>query len=99
MQKPRENRELSSRGFALPGWCSGPTSSRDGDVFAEINVLDRLQKFGTFRERTLERLAAADQAHTARTLVDHSSRCGFRKVVITGSATAIDQANATCVAV
>src|SRR6185436_14863743 len=72
---------------------------RDRHFSAEVDVLDRLEEAGAFLHRTLERLAAADEAHAAGALVDDGGRDGFAEVVLTGSAAAVDEGDAARVGV
>src|SRR4051812_19384858 len=53
---------------------------RDRDVPGEIHILDRLEQLDALLERALECLAAGDQAHTARALVDDGGHHGIAQV-------------------
>src|SRR5687768_3485263 len=75
------------------------TGSGDRDVLRKIDVLDRVEQLDALLERALERLAAGDEAHAACTLVDHGGRDRIAKIVLTRSATAVDEADAAHVAV
>src|SRR5690348_7153506 len=66
----------------------------DGDVGAEVDVLDGGEELDAFGHGALEGFAAGDEACAAGTLVDDSSGYGVFEVVGTGSAAAIDQARA-----
>ena len=50
---------------------AGRLTLGDRDLLGEIHVLDRVEQRRAFLHRTLERLAARDQAHAAGALVDH----------------------------
>src|SRR5258708_5147505 len=92
---------------ASPGCC--PKTSRgescldiialgDGDFWAEVDVLDRVQELDAFFHGALEGFAAGDEAGAAGALVDDGGGDGFFEVVGAGSAAAIDEAGAAHVA-
>ena len=56
--------------------------SRDRDFLRQIDVLDRVQQRDAFLHRTLERLAAGDQAHAAGALVDDGGLHRFLQVAL-----------------
>src|SRR5690242_13517738 len=66
--------------------------SGDGDVGAEVDVLDGVEELDAFGHGALERFAAGDEAGAAGTLVDDGSGYGVLEIVGAGSAAAIDQA-------
>src|SRR5690349_23555347 len=72
---------------------------RDGDVGAEVNVLNGVEKLHTFAHGALERFAAGDEAGAAGAFIDDGGGDGFFEVVGTGGAAAIDQPGASHVAV
>src|SRR5690606_20570663 len=73
--------------------------SGDRDLGAEVHVLDRVQDLDTLGERALERLAAADEAHAARALVDDGGAHRVRQIGRAGRAAAVDEADAAHVGV
>src|SRR5690348_6063525 len=66
--------------------------SGNGDVGAEVDVLDGVEELDAFGHGALERFAAGDEAGAAGTLVDDGSGYGVLEIVGAGSAAAIDQA-------
>ena len=63
-----------------PGLKAAPL--RDRHFFRQIDVLDRVEQRRAFLHRTLERLAAGDQAHAAGALVDHRGLDRFLQVAL-----------------
>src|SRR5712692_7572514 len=59
---------------------SAKSVSRHGNIFAQIDVLNRVQKSGPVLERFLKRLAPRNQAHAAGALVDDGRRDSFGQV-------------------
>ncbi len=78
------------------GWIS---RSCDGDVFAKVNVLDRVEELDPFLKGSLERFASGDEAHSARAFVNDCSGDGFLHIVIAAGSTAVNEPGATHVAV
>src|SRR5688500_834462 len=72
---------------------------RQGDIGTEIDVLNGVQQLHGCGRAPVAGLAASDQAHATRALVDNRGLCCLRKVVLTRGATAIDQARAGYIAV
>jgi len=71
----------------------------DGYIFREIDILNRVEQPGTVGHGALEGLASADEAGTARALVDDRGRHGFFEVVRARCAPGVDQPGAAHVAV
>src|SRR5258708_1860011 len=93
---------------ASPGCC--PKTSRgescldiialgDGDFWAEVDVLDRVQELDAFLHGALEGFAAGDEAGAAGALVEDGGGDGFLEIVGAGSAAAVDEAGAAAEAV
>src|SRR5690242_1361641 len=72
---------------------------RDGDVGAEVNVLNGVEKLHAFAHGALERFAAGDEAGAAGAFIDDGGGDSFFEVVGTGSAAAVDEPCAAHVAV
>jgi hypothetical protein len=53
------------------------------DPRVEIHILDGMQQGHALVHRALERLASRDEAHPARTLVDHGRANGFGQIGLT----------------
>src|SRR6516162_2719179 len=80
--------------------CRSARGSGDGYFLGQIHVLDRIQQLDAFLHRTLEGLAAGDQARAAGALVDYGRRHrGFEIARALGFATAVDEAGAAHVAI
>ena len=75
------------------------TQSGDGDLFAEVNVLNRIEELYAVFHRALERLAARDKPRASRALIDHSRQCGVGKIVFAARTARIDEPCATQVAI
>src|SRR6202158_5811140 len=76
-----------------------PSVLGDGDIGAQVNVLDGIQELDALFHGALEGFAAGDEAGAAGTLVDDGGGYGFFEVVCAGSAAAVDEAGAAHVAV
>src|SRR6476619_1458702 len=72
---------------------------RHRDTLIQIDILNGIEEFHTFRHRALEGFAPRDKARATSALVDHSRRGSFGKVVATGGAAAVDQTDASHVTV
>src|SRR4051812_42503357 len=91
-ESPQANAQGSASHLALPrpaglplrarSLSMSPSGSGDADFRTEVHVLNRVQQFGALRHRSLERLAATDQAHTAGALVDHCGNDRLTEVVL-----------------
>src|SRR6266478_2514650 len=81
-----------------PG-VSYPSALGDGDIGAQVNVLDGIQELHAFLHGALEGFAAGDEAGAAGAFVDDGGGYGFFEVVGAGSAAAVDQTCAAHVAV
>src|SRR5438477_426708 len=75
------------------------SSLGDGDVGAEVNVLNGVEELDAFLHGALERFAAGDETRAASALVDNRSGDGFLEIVCSGSAATVDQDSAAHVAV
>src|ERR1043165_2901102 len=60
-------------------------ASGDCDVLAEIDILNCIQDFHAFVHRALECLAAGNESHAARPLVDDGRTDCFGKIIFTRS--------------
>src|SRR6202008_558656 len=76
-----------------------PVQLSDGDVGAEVDVLNGVEELDAFFHGALESFAAGDEAGAARALVDDGGGDGFFEVVGAGSAAAVYEARAAHVAV
>ncbi len=56
-------------------------NSGDGDVLAQVDVLNRVQQFNTLIHRFLEGFSAADESHPTGSLVDDSGFHGLGQVI------------------
>ena len=71
----------------------------DGDVVAEVDVLDGLEDFGAFVDGTLEGFSSGDEAGAAGSFVDDGGEDGVLEVVVAGGAAGVDEAGSAHVAV
>src|SRR5262245_47694295 len=71
----------------------------DADLLAEIHVLDRLEERDPLLLWPLERLAAADEPHAARALVDDRRLHRLDHVVVARRPAAVDEPDPPHVAV
>src|SRR5882762_8239542 len=76
-----------------PG-VSYPSALGDGDIGAQVNVLDGIQELHAFLHGALEGFAAGDEAGAAGAFVDDGGGYGFLEVVGSGGAAAVDEAGA-----
>src|SRR5690242_17219585 len=68
----------------------------DRDLVVEVDILDGVEQLDALLHRPLERLAAGDEAHASRALVDHRGAHGVLEVARTRRrAAAVDQPGAT----
>src|SRR5882672_11513546 len=81
-----------------PG-VSYPSALGDGDIGAQVNVLDGIQELHAFLHGALEGFAAGDEAGAAGALVDDGGGYGFLEIVGAGSAAAVDEPGAAAEAV
>src|SRR6267142_2048291 len=72
-----------------PG-VSYPSALGDGDIGAQVNVLDGIQELHAFLHGALEGFAAGDEAGAAGAFVDDGGGYGFFEVVGAGSAAAVE---------
>ena len=54
--------------------------SRNRDLFAEVNILNRVQQLDAFAHRTLKCLATGDEAGAAAALIDDRGAHRFRQI-------------------
>src|SRR5467141_3355758 len=73
--------------------------SGNSDFWAEVDVLNGVEKLDAFFHGALESLAAGDEAGAAGALVDDGSGDGFLEIVCAGSTSAVDQTSAAHVAI
>src|SRR5690606_13665298 len=66
---------------------------RHRHLVVEVDVLDGVEEFDALGHRALERLAAGDQPHPARALVDDGRARGLPEVVGAGAAAGVDEAH------
>ena len=71
----------------------------DRHTLIQIHILDRVEDLYTFCHRALEGFASRDETLSTGAFVDHGSGCRFSEVVIAGGAAAVDESDATHVAV
>ena len=76
-----------------------PVGSGNGDVLAQVYVLDRVEELDPFGHGALERFPAGDQAHAAGALVDDGGGDGVAEIIFAGGAPAVDEAGAAHVAI
>src|SRR6185295_8681978 len=75
-------------------------SLRDCDLLFEINILDRVQDFDTFRHWSLKCLTAGNKAHSAAAFINDSGAHCLSQIAGTfGFTTRIDQATPSHVTV
>src|SRR5690606_19090254 len=89
----------------LRGPCSSVVLDRravesgDGYVLAQVDVLDGVQQLDALGHRTLERFSTTDQAHAPRAFVHDGRGHCVSEVVLARRSTAVDESDATSVAV
>src|SRR5215212_4194927 len=69
------------------------------NALVQIYILNGIQEFRTFCHRALEGFASRNETHPTSPFVDDRSRGRFDEIVFTGGATAVDQTDASHVAV
>src|SRR5262249_40072321 len=67
---------------------------RDGDVWAEVDVLNGVEQLHAFFHGALEGFTTGDEPGAAGALVDHGRGHGFLEIVRAGGAAGVDQARA-----
>src|SRR5690554_2167637 len=75
-------------------WAKGQKRDGSGDrhAFIQIDILNGIEQFDTFRHRLLERLAPGNQPHATGTLVNHRGAHRLTKVAMAlGTTTGVDQ--------
>src|SRR5258708_26113634 len=87
---------LQTKNESKSGEASSPLHEKaatlgDGDVGAEVDVLDGVEELDAFFHGALEGFAAGDEAGAAGALVDDGGGYGFFEIVGAGSAAAVDQ--------